>query len=81
MIGSGRKKRIIFEKFVTEGFATEKRLSEVACPVGIDIQAVSVPEIAVSIAGQLVEKRAHFIKSLLGKPPSPSQTVPEIASR
>ena len=29
------------------------------CPVGLDIKAVSVPEIAISIAARLVQKRAE----------------------
>lgn len=61
MIGSGRKKRIIFDRFVEEGFATRERLHEIHCPVGLDIQAVSVAEIAVSIAAQLVETRARLL--------------------
>jgi xanthine dehydrogenase accessory factor len=60
MIGSKRKKQIIFSHFVKEKIATEQQLSEVACPVGIDIDAVSVPEIAVSIMAQFVQKRAEF---------------------
>ncbi len=60
MIGSKRKKQIIFSHFVREGIATEDRLAAVACPVGIDIDAVSVPEIAVSIMAQYVQKRAEF---------------------
>ena len=58
MIGSRRKKRLIFSQFVEDKIATEEQLSQVACPVGIDIEAVSVPEIAVSIIAQLVQKRA-----------------------
>jgi len=60
MIGSKRKKQIIFSHFVREGIATENQLAAVACPVGIDIDAVSVPEIAVSIMAQFVQKRAEF---------------------
>lgn len=60
MIGSSRKKRIIFEHFVQEKIATEAQLNRVACPVGLDIQAVSVPEIAVSIMAQYVQKRAEL---------------------
>jgi xanthine dehydrogenase accessory factor len=59
MIGSRRKRRIICEQLVADQIATEERLAEVACPAGIDIGAVSVPEIALSIAGQLVQKRAE----------------------
>jgi xanthine dehydrogenase accessory factor len=61
MIGSQRKKRIIFEKFIEEDLATREQLDRVACPVGLDIQAVSVPEIAVSIVAQLVQRRARFM--------------------
>jgi xanthine dehydrogenase accessory factor len=61
MIGSKRKKRIIFSHFVEEGIASEERLAEVACPVGIDIDAVSVDEIAVSIVAQLVQRRARLL--------------------
>jgi xanthine dehydrogenase accessory factor len=63
MIGSKRKKRIIFSHFAEEGIATEEQLSRVACPVGIDIDAVSVEEIAVSIVAQLVQKRADLLGS------------------
>ena len=61
MIGSKRKKRIIFSHFVEEGIASEDQLARVACPVGVDIDAVSVPEIAVSIVAQLVQKRAELL--------------------
>lgn len=86
MIGSARKKRIIFDRFLEDGFTTRDRLDEVACPVGLDIQAVSVPEIAVSITAQLVEKRARLLRSLsrqpaLSSPPTSSPTLPEIAPR
>ena len=60
MIGSRRKKEIIFSHFIEEGIATRERLAEVACPVGIDIDAVSVDEIAVSIMAQYIEKRAEL---------------------
>lgn len=60
LIGSRRKKRLIFEQFVQEGIATEQKLASVACPVGIDIGSQTVPEIAISIAAQLVERRAEL---------------------
>ncbi len=62
MIGSQRKRRIIFDQFVQENIATEVQLTRVACPVGIDIEAVSIPEIAISIAAQLVQKRAEHLR-------------------
>ncbi len=61
MIGSRRKKRVIFERFIADGLATGERLEEVACPVGLDIGAVSVPEIAASIAAQLIQIRTRKV--------------------
>jgi len=58
LIGSKRKRRIIFEQFLEDGLATTEQLERVACPVGLDIQAVSVPEIAVSVMAQFIQKRA-----------------------
>lgn len=62
MIGSSRKARIIFDHFLAEKIATEQQLSRVACPVGLEIQSRSVPEIAVSIMAQLIEKRATHLR-------------------
>lgn len=61
MIGSSRKKRLIFDQFIRDGLATAEQLANVACPVGIDIQSVSVPEIALSIMAQYVQKRASLV--------------------
>jgi xanthine dehydrogenase accessory factor len=58
MIGSRRKARMIRENFVHEGMATEERMAEVECPVGVEIGAVSPQEIAVSIVARLIERRA-----------------------
>ena len=58
MIGSQRKARAMAERFLRERLATADQLQRVVCPVGLPIQAVSVPEIAVSILAQLIEKRA-----------------------
>ena len=60
MIGSARKARIIFEHFTEEKIATAEQLQRVACPVGIKIRSTSVPEIAVSIMGQFIDKRAEL---------------------
>lgn len=60
MIGSARKARTIFEHFIEEKIATTDQIQRVACPVGLRIKAASVTEIAVSIAGQLIEKRAEL---------------------
>jgi xanthine dehydrogenase accessory factor len=60
MIGSARKARTIFEHFLSEKIATAEDLKRVACPVGIQIRSQSVPEIAVSIMAQFIEKRAEL---------------------
>jgi xanthine dehydrogenase accessory factor len=58
MIGSRRKWRIISEQFVQDGLAKPEELARVECPVGLDIAAVGVNEIGVSIAARLVQRRA-----------------------
>lgn len=67
MIGSRRKARLIFSQFLEENIATEEQLAKVACPVGLSIQAKSVPEIAVSILAQLIQKRAEESQGASGK--------------
>ncbi len=63
MIGSIRKRSIIYEQFVKDGIATAEQLERVACPVGLAIQAVTVNEIAVSIMAQCVQKRAELAQA------------------
>jgi xanthine dehydrogenase accessory factor len=63
MIGSRRKARLIFDQFIDEKIATQEQLAGVACPVGLDIDSRTVPEIAVSIVAQLVQKRAEFMRT------------------
>lgn len=57
MIGSGRKRSLIFNQLMAEGFTPED-LARVACPVGLPIGAETPEEIAVSIVAQLVAARA-----------------------
>jgi len=57
MIGSSRKRGLIFDQLVAEGF-TQEDLARVTCPVGLAIGAETPQEIAVSIAAQLVLHRA-----------------------
>lgn len=59
MIGSRRKARLIFDQFLADQRATPEMLARVVCPVGLEIQSQTVPEIAVSIAAQLVGQRAN----------------------
>lgn len=61
MIGSSRKARTIFDHFLDEKIATPQQLARVVCPVGIKIKSQSVPEIAVSIMAQFIEKRAELV--------------------
>ena len=63
MIGSRRKRRLIFEQFLQDRIATEAQLARVVCPVGVDIDSRTVPEIAVSIAAQLVQARAAALRT------------------
>jgi len=61
MIGSARKARTIAGHFVKQQIATAEEVARVACPVGIEIRSQSVPEIAVSIMAQYIEKRAELV--------------------
>jgi len=62
MIGSRRKARLIFTQFVEDKIATEEQLTRVVCPVGLDIDSRTVPEIAVSIVAQLIQERARILR-------------------
>jgi xanthine dehydrogenase accessory factor len=57
MIGSARKRDLIFEQLRREGVSAEE-LDRVACPIGLPIGAETPEEIAVSIAAELVAARA-----------------------
>ncbi len=57
MIGSGRKIKLMREKFIDQGWATASQFDRVFAPIGIDIQSKTVQEIAVSIAAELVQVR------------------------
>jgi xanthine dehydrogenase accessory factor len=59
MIGSKRKRLMIFRHFKDEGLATEEELARVVCPVGLPIGGTSVNEIALSIVAQLVQNRSE----------------------
>lgn len=61
MIGSSRKWRLISDQFIEERIATAEQLARVACPVGLDILAQSVDEIALSIMAEMVQQRASKV--------------------
>ena len=62
MIGSRKKIRLVKEKFIAEGWSTQKEFERVHAPIGIEIGSVSIQEIALSIAAQLVQVRAAVSK-------------------
>lgn len=57
VIGSKRKSEKVFANLREMGF-TDSQLSRVAAPIGLYIKAETPEEIAVSIAGQLIQVRA-----------------------
>lgn len=57
MIGSSRKRRVIFSHLKKQGVAQEE-LDRVCCPVGLDIGSETPAEIAVSIIAELIAVRA-----------------------
>ena len=57
MIGSKRKVALMRKDFVESGLAGEEEFGRVFAPVGLDIGAVTVPEIAASIVAQLIAVR------------------------
>ena len=60
MIGSRRKARIMREEFLRQNLARAEQWDRLACPVGVEIQAVGPHEIAVSVMGQFIQKRAEY---------------------
>ena len=56
LIGSRRKIKLIFDDLLEIGIPKEK-LQRVYAPIGLDINSKTVPEIAVSIASQLIQIR------------------------
>jgi len=56
LIGSKSKIKLIFDDLHRAGVSTDE-LSKVHAPVGLNINAVTVPEIAISIAAELVAVR------------------------
>jgi xanthine dehydrogenase accessory factor len=75
MIGSKRKARTIREHFLAEKIAGETALSELSCPVGVEIAAQTVPEIAVSILAQYIDQRASYVAQKNSSPASAQPSV------
>ena len=57
MIGSRRKVPLMRQQFLEAGWATGTEFDGVYAPIGLDVGAVTVPEIAVSIVAQIVAVR------------------------
>jgi xanthine dehydrogenase accessory factor len=57
MIGSRRKVKLIRRNFIESGVATAEQFDRVFTPIGLDIGAVTVPEIAASITAELIAVR------------------------
>jgi xanthine dehydrogenase accessory factor len=61
MIGSRRKVSLLRENFIQSGLATKEEFDRVFTPIGLDIGAVTVPEIAASITAELIAVRRKGI--------------------
>jgi len=59
MMGSRVKVAKMHEEFITKGWATEEQWAGICTPIGIEIGSVTVEEIAVSIAAQLIIYRGN----------------------
>jgi xanthine dehydrogenase accessory factor len=57
MIGSRRKVALMRQEFLATGLATAEEFERVRAPIGLEIGALTVPEIAVSIVAQLIAVR------------------------
>ncbi|MCX7016469.1 MAG: XdhC family protein [Candidatus Sumerlaeota bacterium] len=57
MIGSRRKVALMRRDFVESGRATAEEFDRVHAPIGLEIGALTVPEIALSIAAELIAVR------------------------
>lgn len=63
LIGSRRKIKLIYDDLLALGVSKE-RLARVYAPIGLDINSKTVPEIAVSIAAQLIQIRNSIKKDV-----------------
>jgi xanthine dehydrogenase accessory factor len=66
MIGSGRKVAQMRKEFVDSGRATAEAFDRVYAPIGLDIGAKTVPEIAASIVAQLIAVRRRGTAPRIG---------------
>jgi xanthine dehydrogenase accessory factor len=71
MIGSKRKVALIRKNFIESGIATAEQFDRVFTPIGLDIGAVTVPEIAASITAELIAIRRQGIAHKASKKEQP----------
>ena len=57
LIGSRRKKKVIFDELREEDIATEEMLEKIRCPIGLPLGGETPEEIAVSIVAELLQVR------------------------
>lgn len=65
MIGSGKKKEVVFSNLQSKGISKEL-LEDVHAPIGLNIHAETPEEIAVSIMAEIIKvrrKRGHAVKT------------------
>lgn len=67
MIGSKRKILTIYEEFLEQGLATPEDLARIHAPLGLDIGAVTVDEIALCIAAEMVLVRRKGVEHGRGR--------------
>lgn len=70
MIGSKRKITMIRKSMIDSGVTTEEEFRRVFAPIGLDIGAITVQEIATSIAAQVVA-----VRRIGATPPPPGSLV------
>jgi len=67
MIGSSKKRKMIYNALRDKGISEEK-LSSVHSPIGIDIDAETPEEIAVSVIAELIKVRAARVRQKISLP-------------
>jgi xanthine dehydrogenase accessory factor len=61
MIGSKRKVALIRDNFIKSGISSAEEFDKVFSPIGVNIGALTVPEIATSITAELIAVRRKKI--------------------
>lgn len=61
MIGSRRKRDMVYDALMKQGFSPDQ-LKSVYSPIGLDIGAETAEEIAISIVAELIQIRAHGLR-------------------